>query len=570
MTGFGIGLDIGTSAVKLVELLGEKEIRVNCLGIAPLVNGLVSAGEVKEPGEVGEAIKSLIQQHNIQSKRVVIAVAGQTAVVRLLKITLQNKSELADTVMKEVEKNLPYALDEIYIAYQVIKEDPAQKETEVVLVCVRKPIIDSQLEAVRNAGLEPVAVDIQSLALVRAAGFEKMETFGNIGLLDIGEETSDLIVIKDGIPLFTRVIPLAGNRITQLIAESIGIPYSSADELKRVYGDVNRDLSQISLDDIDYKVNSMVQKGIKELTAELKRSFEYFYLQQQGETEITSLVVSGGGSKLKNLLPFLNQELNLRVISFPQPENIICPVENSIEFNELWPVYNVALGLAVREVTEAPRINLLPAERSTKPSVSVKPAKRKPKEVKAKESGIIENQSAEPRITAKKRNNILIYICWGVFLLGSLIFLLGEYFEYDPAIVELTSLSGQVAQYREDLATERQTQKTESKVENLQPELALITHMYRPWPAVINGLALALPEEVWLTGIEGANEGGINIQCRSLTVTAAQEYIRNLQSNTLFTDVQLQEMKQVSPGIPDYAFTLEIKTGEAVFNASEK
>jgi type IV pilus assembly protein PilM len=353
LTEFGIGLDIGTSAVKLVELLGGKEIRVNCLGITPLANGLVSAGEVKEPGEVSEAIKSLIQQHNIQSKRVVIAVAGQTAVVRLLKVTLQNKSELADTVLKEVEKNLPYALDELYIDYQVIKEDPVQKETEVVLVCVRKPIIDSQLEAVRNAGLEPVAIDIQSLALVRAAGFEKIETFGNIGLLDIGEETSDLIIIKDGIPLFTRVIPLAGNRITQLIAESIGIPYSSADELKRVYGDVNRDLSQTSLDDIDYKVNSMVQKGMKELTAELKRSFEYFYLQQQGETEITSLVVSGGGSKLKNLLPFLNQELNLRVIPCPQPENIVCPAENSMEFNELWPVYNVALGLALREVTEA-------------------------------------------------------------------------------------------------------------------------------------------------------------------------------------------------------------------------
>lgn len=353
MTGVGIGLDIGASAVKLVELLGGKEIRVNCLGMIPLASGLVSAGEVKEPGEVGEAIRNLIQQHNIQSKRVVIAVAGQATVVRLLKVTLQNKKDLADIVMKEAEKSLPYALDELYMDYQVIKEDLTQKEAEVVLVCARKPIIDSQLEAVRNAGLEPVAVDIQPLALVRVAGFENGETFGNIGMLDIGEETSDLIIIKDGIPLFTRVIPLAGNRITQLIAESIGIPYNSADELKRVYGDVNRDLTQISLDDIDYKVNSMVQKGMKEITAELKRSFEYFYLKQQGETEITTLVVSGGGSKLKNLLPFLNQELNLRVMPCPQPENVIGPAENAMEFNELWPVYNVALGLALREVTEA-------------------------------------------------------------------------------------------------------------------------------------------------------------------------------------------------------------------------
>jgi type IV pilus assembly protein PilM len=352
LTGVGIGLDIGTSAVKMVELLGGKEARLNCLGMIPLPSGVVGAGEVKEPAELAEAIKSLIRQYNVQSKRVVIAVAGQAAIVRLLKVTLQNKNELADIVRKEAEKNLPYALDELYMDYQVIKTDPAQKESEVVLVCARKSIVDSQLEAVRNAGLEPVAVDIQPLALVRAAGFEDIETYGNIGLLDIGEETSDLIIIKDGIPLFTRVIPLAGNRITQLIAESIGIPYSSADELKRVYGDVARNLDQISLDDIDYKVNSMVQKGMKELTAELKRSLEYFYLQQQGESEISALVVSGGGSKLKNLLPFFNQELNLRVISCPQPENVVCPAESTLEFNELWPVYNVALGLALREVIE--------------------------------------------------------------------------------------------------------------------------------------------------------------------------------------------------------------------------
>jgi Tfp pilus assembly protein PilN len=216
------------------------------------------------------------------------------------------------------------------------------------------------------------------------------------------------------------------------------------------------------------------------------------------------------------------------------------------------------------------RINLLPVERSAKPSVSVKPAKRKMAESKAERSEIIENESVNPRITAKKRSNVLIYICWGVFLLGSLVFLLGEYSEYDPAIVELTSLSEQVAQYREDLAAERQAQKIEPKIDNRQPELALIAHMYQPWLAVINGLASALPEEVWLTGIEGANEDSIHVKCRSLTVTAAQDYIRNLQSNTLFSDVQFQEMKQISPGIPDYAFTLEIKTREAAFNVSEK
>lgn len=352
MTGVGIGLDIGTSAVKLVELLGGKEIRVNRLGMAPLPNGLVSAGEIKNPEEVGAAIKSLVQKHNIQSKRIVIAVAGQAVTVRHLKLALQNKKELADTVRKEIEKSLPYTLDELYMDFQVITTEQQQKIVEVVVVCAHKAIIDSHLEVMRYTGLTPVAIDIQPFALVRAAGFENLKTNENICLLDIGEETSDLMILRDGVPLFTRVIQLAGSRITQLIGESIGIPYTSADELKRVYSDIFRDLSQISIDDIDYKVNLMVQKGMKELVTELKRSFEYFYLQQQDEAELSKLIVSGGGSKLKNLFPYLNHELKIKVIPCPQPENVICPSASLVEFDESLPIYNVALGLALREVTE--------------------------------------------------------------------------------------------------------------------------------------------------------------------------------------------------------------------------
>jgi type IV pilus assembly protein PilM len=348
---FGIGLDIGTSAVKLVELQGGKTPRVSRLRTTPLRSGTLNGGEILDRTEVSEAIKNLIQSHNIQSKRMVIAVAGQAVTVRLLKIVLQNKKELADTVRREAERNLPYSMDELYMDFQIIREDHIRKEMEIVLVAARKSVIDSQLEVVRNAGVEPLAIDIQPLALVRAAGYENTETLGNIGLLDIGEETSDLIIIKDGIPIFTRVIQLAGSRLTQLISNSIGIPYTAADELKRVYGDVVRDLTQLSLDDIDYKVNAMVQKGVKELGAELKRSFEYFHLQQQNEAEILELVVSGGGSKLKNLFPYLNQELKIKVTPCPLPENIVCPAESLVEFTESWPIYNVALGLALREVT---------------------------------------------------------------------------------------------------------------------------------------------------------------------------------------------------------------------------
>ncbi len=352
MATYGIGLDVGTSAVKLIEIQGGKSLRVSRLGIVSIKNGALSGGEILDQFEVTQAVKNLIQLYNIQSKRMVLAVAGQAVTVRLLKFALQNKKELADTVRKEMEKNLPYALDELYTDFQVIRQDRERNEMEVVVVAARKSIIDSQLEAVKRAGVEPLAIDIQPLALVRAAGYENLKTTGKVGLLDIGEESSDLIIIKDGIPVFTRVIQLAGGRLTQLISESIGIPYPAADELKRIYGDVTRDLTQLPMEDIDYKVNIMVQKGVRELVAEIKRSFEYFRLQQHDEAVITELIVSGGGSKLKNLFAYLSQELEIKTTPCPLPENVVCPAEFLVEFTESWPIYNVALGLALREVTE--------------------------------------------------------------------------------------------------------------------------------------------------------------------------------------------------------------------------
>ena len=176
MAKIGIGLDMGTSAIKLVELQGDKEIRINRLGLIPLKSGAVCAGEIVDLAEVSEAVLSLIQQQGIQFKRMVIAVAGQAAIVRLFKIALQNKKELADIVKKEAERNLPYTLDELYTDFQIIGEDNQANEMEVLLVGARRSTIDSQLEVLKAVGVQPVAVDIQSLALIRAVGYENEET----------------------------------------------------------------------------------------------------------------------------------------------------------------------------------------------------------------------------------------------------------------------------------------------------------------------------------------------------------------------------------------------------------
>jgi len=169
----------------------------------------------------------------------------------------------------------------------------------------------------------------------------------------------------------------------------------------------------------------------------------------------------------------------------------------------------------------------------------------------------------------KKQGNALIYICLGLFLLGSLVFLLNKYFDYDLSKGELLSLKEQVTEYRSRLANIQKQKMVASQLEKQQPEWVTVIYPYRPWLAVLSGLASALPEEAWLTGIEGTNEGGIIVKGRSLTFLAVGDFIKNLQRNTLFNNIKLKEIKQVSPEITDYVFTLEIEAGGTALDSKK-
>lgn len=169
-----------------------------------------------------------------------------------------------------------------------------------------------------------------------------------------------------------------------------------------------------------------------------------------------------------------------------------------------------------------------------------------------------------------RKTKILIYICWAIFLLGSLIFLLGEYFDYDLSKGELFGLKEQVAEIQKHLTNEKDLEIQNRKIQTRESELALITHLYQPWPAIINDLASTLPEDVWLTKINGTNQGDLTVYGRSLTFTSAGEYIKNLQGIILFKQVKLKEIQRVSPKIPDYIFIIEIEAGGTTLDNAGK
>ncbi len=349
MAKVGIGLDVGTNSIKVVELQGGLKPRLIRFGKIVLPEGALIAGEIKEREQVGKAIKELFATNKISSKRVTIAIAGQAAIIRHIKMPMMEDSEVANAIHWEAERYIPFPVDEVTLDFKVLKRFEDQNEMDVLMVCARNDIIYSHVETLRDIGFQIAAIDVQTFSLMRAAGLESADTEGAVALLDIGFETSDLLILKDGIPLFSRVIPLAGNRFTKTIATNIGITTEEAEEIKINKIDALSESGSLQIQSLDAKANFAMEEGLKELTLEIRRSFDYFHMQERNE-EVNRIIINGGGSLLNNLETFLNRELGIPVISGSLPQKISVPKKLKIRLDVELPVYSVALGLAMREV----------------------------------------------------------------------------------------------------------------------------------------------------------------------------------------------------------------------------
>lgn len=350
--GVAVGLDIGTSGIKLVEVERHKNVKVTRFAVIPLPVDALQDGAVIDHTLVGEKIKELLKWAKIRSRRAVVAINGQRVIVRHIKMPCLSKEELANTIRWEAERYIPFAIEEVNLDYKVIDEDRQANEMDIMLVCAHHDLIQSHLRALDIAGVWPVAMEIQPFALMRGLGADKAEPEGSVALLDIGAGTSDLTIVRNGIPRFTRIIPVAGEAMTRRLAAQLQLEGDAAEKAKIEWGDALYDFRQAT-DDAEFasRVNDVCQASLKEWTLEVRRALDDYRLQQRSE-EIKVLIISGGGSKLKNLKLFLRQELDMIVTNGSFQGEFECSGKLRPEFEEMFPVLTGALGLALREVTE--------------------------------------------------------------------------------------------------------------------------------------------------------------------------------------------------------------------------
>jgi len=241
-----LGLDIGTNRIKFVEARagGRRGPVVTNAGIGLTPRDAISNGVIVDPNALGAALRQLLDQHGVRTKGVVSSVASQSSlVVRPIEVPRMSRQELADTMQWEVERHIPFAASEVVMDFQplVAPEDlPADAQNmDVLLAVAQEDMINAHVETLFRAGLDPIALDVEPLAASRALVDLNRDTgsYDHVyALLNIGANTTDLSIIRRGLLSFTRPVPLAGDNITNAIAEGLGYEFHEAERVKLEQG----------------------------------------------------------------------------------------------------------------------------------------------------------------------------------------------------------------------------------------------------------------------------------------------------------------------------------------------
>jgi len=341
-----VGLDIGTTAVRAAEVSVRRgQVVLERIGQASLPGDAVVDGEVKDPAAVAIAIKDLWRRTKFSSRRVIIGVANERVVVRLVDLPWMQPNELVRSLAFQAGDYLPIPVDQTELDYAVMGEHEAaggQRLLRVLLVAAQKEMLAGHLEAVRAAGLRPDGIDLNPIALLRAlgpvAGFEE----GAEALVDVGARVTNMVVHDNGVLRFVRTLLMGGEDVTSTLERVLELDRETAERIK---------LTASAGGEVDPEAGDLVAQRLEVLVEEVRGSLD-FYRSQEDSTPLGRVVVSGGGSLLGPLVERLQAVTGVpvergRTLAGVRVGRLGLDAE---ALAELEPTIAVPVGLAMRAV----------------------------------------------------------------------------------------------------------------------------------------------------------------------------------------------------------------------------
>ena len=341
-----VGLDIGSSAIKAVELRaggkGGSEYQLVNIGIEPLPPEAIVDGAIMDSGSVIDAIQRLFAAQKMKTGDIATSVSGNAVIVKKISLPQMSAEELAESIHWEAEQYIPFDIQDVALDYEVV-EGGTGGNMDVLLVAVKKDKISDYTSVISQAGKAPQIVDVDVFALQNCHEINYGTDAGRvIALLNVGASIMNINIVKGTNSVFNRDIAVGGNQYTDAIQKDLNLSFDQAETLKR-----GGQVDGASADSL----GPILQTVSENIALEIQKTFDFFKATSS-EDRIDQIYLSGGTSKIPGLQELLADR-------FETPVEVLNPF-NSVTYNprdfdpdfiaEIGPSAAIAVGLAVRKV----------------------------------------------------------------------------------------------------------------------------------------------------------------------------------------------------------------------------
>lgn len=305
-----VGVDIGSSSIRAVELTDPGKARPTLTrhGEVPLPDGAVSRGEVLEPNTVAAGLRRLWQQAGFASREVVLGMGNQRVLSRDLTVPRMSRERIRESLPFLVQDMLPVPVADALLDFYPVSEGVSDAGPVVngLLVAAVKEAVLANVKATQLAGLTTVEVDLVPFALSRAL-LGRPGRRGTVALIDIGANTTSVVVVTDGVPQFVRIIPAGGAELTQALRSGLEVEAGEAERIKATVG-LARQVATAQ----EHQAVEIVYRVTGELLTSLRNTIGYF-ANTRPATPVDEIVLSGGASQLPGLADALGEMTRLPV-----------------------------------------------------------------------------------------------------------------------------------------------------------------------------------------------------------------------------------------------------------------
>jgi type IV pilus assembly protein PilM len=334
-----VGLDIGSGFIKAVVINhGSGHPVLEKIAMAPVADDAIVEGEVMDPRLVADAVRDLLETAQIKTKDVVVAVGGRDVIIKKIQMDRMTEANAREVMPWEADQHIPFDRENVELDFQILDPEGDGLQMQVLLVAAKRELVESKLALLAEIGLDARIIDVEAFALHNAFERNYPEAMrGVVALANIGNDTTVVNLLEDGVPVLTRDLPVGVRRLREDLQRERGMPADAADRVVRGA-------------ELDPALAPHVAVRGEEMALGIERAAAFLQTSARPTAQLSRVYLTGGGSRVPGLAGVLGDRLKVPVAAAHPIERLdVAPdAFDGLSMDEVAPLLMLPVGLALR------------------------------------------------------------------------------------------------------------------------------------------------------------------------------------------------------------------------------